>query len=132
MSVKLKISITKEILERSKDCNVEDEGSVGSNCAIAVALRDIFPQAWVQTEDVIPFFDENATIPGLKKQQEELIQLPIEAQSFIAEFDSLSPEERSKMETFDFEVNIPDAVIDEINIEELKETLLIHPNLQLV
>lgn len=41
----LKITVTKEILEKSKNCG--DAYGAGKNCAIALAVRDVFPMAWV-------------------------------------------------------------------------------------
>lgn len=105
--MKLTIKITKEVLQRSMMCRV-GHCLVTQNCAIAVAVRDVFPKA-----SVVPNFI------NLNHINEEM-ELPLEATKFIREFDALAdnPEKRLKMTPFDFEIDVPDKVIDSIGIEE--------------
>ena len=41
----MRIKITQEILERSKMCGIGTD--VGFNCAISLAIRDVFPNSFV-------------------------------------------------------------------------------------
>lgn len=125
--VKLKIKVTKEILEKSAFCGYEgpiDEDTMGTNCAIALAVRDIFPQAWVAPHIICPF-----GIKGLTHRDD--IILPQEAQNFIDVFDGYTPELRIQMSELEFEVEIPDTVIEQINISEVTSLLQNHPTLKL-
>ena len=114
---KLKIKVTKDILERSKMCLT----NVGYNCAVALAVRDIFPRAWVEDDCIMPVSVEQTKIP-----------LPESATDFISKFDRYDAEERVNMPELEFEISIPDEVIEKINIEELKPLLQNHPTLQLI
>lgn len=115
---KLRITVTKEILEKSKNCRPEFAFAV-HNCAIALAVRDIFPTAEVNYDFI--------GIEGL-----ETIPLPEAAIDFIEKFDDANSLEREKMDPISFEIEIPDSVINQINIDELKPLLENHPTLQLV
>lgn len=121
MPTKLKITVTKEILEKSKNCQAYD----GSNCAVSLAIRDIFPNTYVNTK-TIDFDPHNPFNTKL------LVSLPSNAYSFIRTFDEASPAQRINMKPISFEIEIPDEVIDKINIDELKPLLQNHPTLQLV
>ena len=118
---KLKIKVTKEILERSKYCGGGDL-NVSQNCAVALAVRDIFPKAAVDGDYIWPDADI----------KEGLMPLPREVSAYIIEFDNLYPQDRPKLPEIEFEVEIPDSVIEKINIEELKPLLQNHPTLQLI
>jgi hypothetical protein len=114
--MQLKIKVTKEILEKAKYCGIE-KGSVGTNCAIALAVREIFPDAFVAKWEILPFFNDE-----LSPQEMELyaIKLPQKATEFISKFDNGSYWSRVKMEPIEFTVTVPKIVIDKINTEELK------------
>jgi|SRR6478752_9144047 len=130
MSTKLEISITKEILERSKYCGGYE---VGRNCAIACAIVDIFPNAWVGADSIT--FGKMELIGDTKafiaNSSLGKIDLPIEAQSFIEQFDWLGVDERVLMQPISFNIEIPDEIVERINIEELKPLLANHPTLKL-
>lgn len=128
MSVKLRIDITKDLLNRAKDCKATLPGGFSKNCAIALGIIDVLPDACVNELDGINF---------VKKEEGHEVYyahsgLPIEAQDFIDSFDSLPPEERVKMEPFSFEIEVPDEVVNRISLDELKESLINHPTLSLV
>lgn len=128
---KLKITVTKEILERSKDC---EDGSA-KNCAIALAVRTIFPNALVGQTFMIPFGRTDGYKGSIQKftyGPSNCVALPESATKFIRQFDQLEPEERSQMPEISFEIEIPDEAIEKINIEELRPLLTNHPNLALV
>ena len=119
---KLKIKVTKDILERSKMCGTNEGETVSQNCAVALAIRDIFPLAAVDGDNIWPNFS----------LADELIPLPKDARVYIIEFDNTHPVERPCLPEIEFEIQIPDSVIEKINIEELKPLLENHPTLQLI
>lgn len=120
----IKIFITKDILNRSKNCTKGNpyETKLGQNCAIGLAIFDLFGnKSWVNCEQIeicergiINSFEE-----GFNKT-EYYITLPEEAREFIKAFDNYTPEKRVEMEPFSFEIEVPDEVIDMINIDEVK------------
>lgn len=118
---KLRITVTKEILERTKNCSTYVEFST-TNCAVALAVRDVFPDAKVWANHINP----------LTGDVKDIMTLPLEAQDFIEAFDDAGPEERVKMNPISFEVNVPDSLIQKINIDELKPLLENHPTLAIV
>jgi hypothetical protein len=128
---KLKIKVTKEILKKSMYCGTKSESTelIVKNCAVALAVRDIFPEACVASRYICPFGSRSNPMGP-----EYDIELPQEASSFISRFDGYMaiPEMRLKMEEFEFEVEIPDIVIEQINIDEIKPLLENHPTLKLV
>ena len=115
MPIQLKIAITKDIIEHCKNCGTENkEYEIGQNCAIAFALIDIFPNVYVTNYYIFPFGIEDLKIP-----------LPIIAQQFIKLFDGfrLTPRLRLVLPEFEFTIDIPDEVIEQINIDEVKELI---------
>ena len=118
MPLQLKILITKEIVEQCKHCgNEEDE--IGRNCAVAFALADIFPDVYVTNYYIFPF--------GIEYEKEQVLKipLPIIAQQFIKLFDGfyLTPRLRLLLPEFEFTIDVPDEVIAQINIDEVRELL---------
>lgn len=118
---KLKITVTKEILEESKHCRSEAQFAVTS-CAISRAVRDIFPKARVWSSHINPQTGD----------VNDNISLPTEAKKFIADFDKSLPIDRVNMDPISFDVELPDSLIEKINIEELRPLLTNHPTLELV
>ena len=118
MPVRFKIKVTKEILELSKECGAHNDiETIGENCAIALALKDIFPQVVVTDYYIYPFGIDN------KNKLDDLrIVMPKIAQDFVRLFDSLSaiPGVRPMLPEFEFEISIPDEIIAEINIDEVR------------
>jgi len=120
MPLQLKIAITKEILEKCKNCgNENDEREIGNSCAVAFALMDIFPDVHVTNYCIFPF--------GIKHEIEQAlkIQLPVVAQQFIKLFDGfrLAPKLRLLLPEFEFTIDVHDEVIEQINIDEVRELL---------
>lgn len=105
MSTTLTIHITKEVLEESKNCS----GAKGRTCAVAVAIRHIWPKAYVCTDE--------AYLNG--KWYKDVAKLPLMAQNFIDGFDRSTPEVRIAMEPISFNIVVPDEVINQINIDEV-------------
>lgn len=133
--LKLQINVTKDILERSKMCGKitgKKAYNVAANCAIALAVRDIFPNALVGKKSLVFNVPDSTTIVELNKLPKSF--LPIAAMTFIDVFDTSTSEQRIQLEPFSFEVEVPDEVIDSINIEEVKaicassETLMLVEN----
>lgn len=119
--MKLKITVTKEVLRRSMWCGTEKQiGMTIHNCAIALAVRDIFPWANILPNSIKPFG------PGFK------LVIPHDQFDFITQFDELAdtPELRLELPELSFEIDLPQEVIDAINIDDIhkSETLeLINP-----
>lgn len=115
--MKLKIKVTKDVLRESMWCGtpMAKSATISDNCAIALAVRDIFPLA-----QVTPFNIKTNT-----GNLHPLIYLPGNAKDFIREFDDLNPDERILLPELEFEIDLPQAVIDAINIDDIvkSETL---------
>ena len=120
MPVQFKIRITKEIIEHCKKCGVENnKREIGSNCAVAFALKDIFPDVYVTNYYIFPFGID------AEKEKDVKIAMPVIAQQFIKLFDGfyLMPNLRPLLPEFEFIINIPGEVIDQVNIDELMESI---------
>jgi hypothetical protein len=120
MPVQFKIRITKDIIEQCKNCGAtNDQFEIGRNCAIALALQDIFPDVYVTNYYIFPFGISD------EKREDIKIQLPVVAQQFIKLFDgfSLMPNLRLLLPEFEFTIDVPDEVINEINIDEIKQLI---------
>ena len=91
---------------------------MGKNCAVAIALRQIFPDAHVSSSLIFPFGTDTAA-KDLK------ISLPVVAQQFIKLFDGfhLVPNVRLLLPAFEFDIEVPDDVIDAINIDDITALL---------
>ena len=115
MPTQFKIVINKEILAQCKDCGTaNDTRLVENNCAIAIALAAIFPEVYVTNRYIFPF--------GIEGEKDWQIPIPLIAQQFIKLFDGfrLTPRLRLLLPEFEFTIDIPDAVIDQINIDNAK------------
>ena len=120
MPVQFTIRITKGIIEHCKKCGTENnKWEIGSNCAVAFALKDIFPDVYVTNYYIFPFGID------AEKAEDMKIAMPVIAQQFIKLFDgfSLMPNLRPLLPEFEFSINIPGEVIDQINIDEVEELI---------
>ncbi len=117
MPVTFNIKITKEILERSKACGTRNDiDTIGNNCAIALALKDIFPEVFVTAHHIYPFgIDDNTLCNEIR------ISLPPIALDFIKVFDCLRsiPNVRLYLPEFEFEISIPEEILSHIDIDEI-------------
>ncbi len=77
------IAVTKDIIKKCRNCGIELHVAE-RNCAVALALRDIFPNAYVTNDSIYPFGID------FKKDTEIKIPLPVIAQQFIKLFDGFS------------------------------------------
>ena len=120
MPLQFKIKITRDIIEQCKNCGAgNDQFEIGRNCAIALALKDILPDVYVMNDFIFPFGMDD------KKRKDVKILLPVIAQQFIKLFDGfyLMPNLRLLLPEFEFAIDVPDEVIDEINIDEIKQCI---------
>ncbi len=122
---KLKIKVTKEILERSKMCGTGESTFKGNSCAIALAVRDIFPNADVGVGHIK--FDNR-----INTDVWNFAYLDPATRLYIQYFDMTEPLLRPQIAEYEFEIVIPESIIEKINIEELKPLLENHPTLQLI
>lgn len=106
--MKIRINVTKEVLEKSKKCNL----NYHQNCAIACAVKDLFPMAEVHYAWIT--FNEDTDV-----------MLPDHAKDFIRKFDSLKaePQARAELHPISFDIDVPSSVIDEIGIQEVERIL---------
>jgi hypothetical protein len=124
---KLKIKVTKDIYQRSMMCGVipDINAPITENCAVALAIRDIFPNASVTHREIIPFAAVGNYDFG--------ISLPHAARQLIGMFDACknTPQYRLTLPEIEFEVEIPDEVLEHIDIKEITKILTHHPYLEL-
>lgn len=130
---RITVNITKEVLEASANCT--KTMFIGQNCAIGKAIHDLIPNSSVGRMDVV-WHPKNIDIIKLLSKSnwtgnENIIHipLPVEASIFIIRFDNLMPAERVQMTPFSFDIELPDEIINEINIDEVKRILEHHPTL---
>ena len=112
MPVNFKIQVTKEIITQCKEVGALNNADIiGNKCPIAIAVKHIFPEVHVTNFYLFPF--------GM--HTENKIPLSPIAQNFIKLFDSLSmiPRTRLIIPAFEFEIEIPDTVLEQIDIGEL-------------
>jgi len=120
MPTQFKIAITKEIIEHCKNCGTGNEAhKIEKNCAIAFALVDIFPNVYVAGYYIFPFGIET------EKEKDIKIPIPVIAQQFIKLFDGfcLTPKLRLLLPEFEFTIDVPDEVVEQINIDEVRELI---------
>ncbi|MBS1936137.1 MAG: hypothetical protein JST96_19210 [Bacteroidetes bacterium] len=106
-----KIRVTRKIIHQCKYAGTPgDENILGNVCPVAVAVKDMFPYVYVANDFLYPYGKDT----NLK------IELPSIAKHFITLFDSLSTdiETRLLIPTFEFDIEIPDEVIEMIKIEK--------------
>lgn len=123
--MKILIKITKDVLRRSMMCKAL-HAATSSNCAIALAVRDLLPNMHIGFTHIHNSSDLcNGTA---------IIELPLVAQLFITKFDSLAdyPEERLTLPEFSFELKLPADVIESISIGEVYRVLSESKTLELV
>jgi len=122
--MKITIKVTKEVLEKTKMC-ISGDTSTATNCALSYATREIFPFAHVHKKQIVVAnkIHGNVYLSELRRFGYPEIALPVEATNFIAEFDASTPEQRSQMQPFSFDVEIPSEVIDKIGIGQVYKIL---------
>jgi hypothetical protein len=122
--MRILIKVTKDVLRRAAGCGRTQNDNVGSNCAIAVAILRLMPNAWVAREYIYLFDVERPTREYANDHNEiARIKLPVEATMFIDAFDNLTYDNRIAMPELSFEVDVPPAVIEHIGISEIYRVL---------
>jgi hypothetical protein len=127
--MKILIKVTKDVLRRSMMC----ENEYGSNCAIAVAVRELFPSACVGASGMC--IGDDYIINRLRVERQIYDVTHSQAVSdFIWGFDHLwnSPEERLNLPELSFEIEVPDSVIQSIGISEVYRILSESKTLEMV
>lgn len=136
MIPKLKIKVTKDHIMHGK-CGAPGE------CAIAKAIREVFPHTEVLPDYMYVGKSENY------RDGVVIIQLPYEAKKFIAQFDLLEYQDpkyaqermdkfeidripREEIQEMEFEIELKDELLELVNIDQITEILKTQPHLQLV
>lgn len=130
--MKIKIKVTKEILERSACCTKD---LCTFNCAIAEAIREIFP--WSSTGGT------NINIWDSRKNRDNwlsfrssphpiVISLPFNARLFIQDFDLRTPDLRIAMTPISFDIEVPNGLINQIGIGQVYKILSESKSLEMV
>jgi hypothetical protein len=127
--MKILIKVTKDVLRRSILCGTSLDfcpNGAGENCAIALAIRDLFPSYYVGTYQI---YRTHKT-----EYEDTICQLPAEASEFIKAFDKLSddPNKRLSLPEFSFEIDVPMSEIERIGISEAYRILSESKTLELV
>jgi hypothetical protein len=120
MPAQFKITITKEIIAHCKNCGTGNEAHrIENSCAIAFALADIFPKVHITNLCIFPFGTYGDKENNIK------IPMPLIAQQFIKLFDGfrLTPKLRLLLPEFEFTIDVPDEVIEQINIDDVRELI---------
>lgn len=136
--MELKVKVTKEILKKSMMCGVgfpserlmtdKQKDYIGQNCAISLAVRDVFPYAFVGDYIYWPFGDTNPS------------ELPIESthngSHFIKKFDNLRghPSLRLHIPETEITLQITDEILNKLadDCPNWEEVVNASPVLELV
>ena len=121
-STPLTITVTKEILKEAMYFSTTLD-----NCAIALAVREIMPQAAVGTDNIYPFYQDKYTFEDSLKglnQFNSSLHLPENARDFIKKFDKSKPSEIEEMTSISFDIEIPDNVLEKL-VPDLSELEII-------
>lgn len=134
--MKVLIHVTKEILQASVGCQ-----SNPRSCAIARAVRDIFPEASVVNFAIFPkgthHFNDKEFMQALIGENVKNVGFPtsLKMYDFIGKFDTCENDDVAKLPETTFEIDIPDWAINMIgdgNIEEVKRIITESKTLELV
>lgn len=131
--MKIRIHVTKEVLQETMWCGTGRNGGcapntaeVLENCAIAYAVREIFPNAQVSSHITID--PDKCYLPD--------VILPKKAKRFIDTFDSFArecPQKRANIHPISFDINVPDDVLEEvISVNEVHRILSESKTLELI
>lgn len=127
--MKILIKVTKAILAKAKMCGYGFyKDGVSRNCAIALAVREWFPDAEVTYGMIITHLDGREDY----KKENTIHCSQTGMSAFISKFDGLSPKERLLMPEFSFEIDVPMNIIEQIGIREAYKVLSESKTLELV
>lgn len=121
--MKLKIKVTKEIIKKAMWCGVMEMTSYVSNCAVALAVREVFPHAKFLGSDIV-----------IGKVSTARISVPAWVTEWVTMFDRYicDPVKRLELDPIEFKVELTDEIIDLINIDEAKRIIAESSTLELV
>lgn len=108
--MKIEIKVTKDIIKKAMFCGIGNGEMVSESCAIALAVRDIFPEAQVSNK-ITTWTCKNG-----------IIFIPQSAKDFIGVFDNSTPEERLLIPPFNFEVELSNEIVSSINIDDIHKS----------
>ncbi len=134
--MKVNVKVTKAHFREAINCGLVP-GKISKNCAIAIAIRELLPNARVNSNYIAVDEIDSDNNPNYKLLT---IPLPVVAQKLIHMFDNpilygkitTIQQFRLALPETSFDINIPDAVIDIIGIDEAKRILSTSKTLQLV
>lgn len=115
--MKLEVKITKEIYEQSMMCGtsskITKERPIAQNCAVALAVREIFPKAEVISYSYVPFGS------AIKNKQGMRITAKHDGMELIRQFDSLAsdPEKRLELPETIITLQITDEILEHMPLE---------------
>lgn len=119
---KIKIHITKDILRKSRNC-----GGQADNCAFSQEIRELFPEAAVGTRTIYPNFMNRD-----REKASNWFGITEEMTNFIKKFDAFSPEQIVQMPELSFEIEIPDEVLEQMDISDVHKILAESSTMELV
>ena len=116
--MELKVKITKDILQRSMMCG-NDVNPTVTNCAVVLAVREIFPNAIIDQSDYAPFPTYGVAFYKKNKRFEH------DGIDFIIEFDRLkkTPHKRLNLPETTVTLQLTDEIINAIEIDNWKEVI---------
>lgn len=94
----LRVYITKNVLNRSQHCGSDGQKDKTQHCAIAVAIKTLWPKSFVGLHEICSHDSSFKRIP-----------LPENAKLFINEFDAATPDQRQAMQPFAFDIEVTEA-----------------------
>ena len=106
------VHVTKEIIREAMYCDGKKH-FIGTSCALALAIRDIFPNCFIGVGRWWPVQSKDCYC----------YTLPPAASAFVKHFDKLSSEQRLLMDPISFEIDVPSEVIDQIGISQVYKIL---------
>lgn len=130
--MKITVRVTKEILHKSAMCGYEPGEHVVYNCAIALAVREIFPYSRacygtiVVYDNIGPINQWHLILNDSANDHKTPVGgyfIKHKADDFIKSFDRATREERINMEEFSFEIDVLSEVIDQIGISQVYKIL---------
>lgn len=140
--MKILIKVTKEIIAQTAMCGISDDlKNIASNCAIAVAVRDLIPDALVLDDYEIccSRLDTIITLPPVAEkfiiQFDGILVRAVTGRDIVSQIELITKqviEERMRLQPVEFEVDLPDEFIDLISIDEVKRIVNASPTLELV
>lgn len=121
------VKVTKDHYRRAIMCGTEGKESgqfVTENCAIAVAVREIFPKAQVFVQNYYPFGEEAK------------LELSHTGQDLVRKFDELAlhPERRLDLPEREIHLEVNDALLNKLveTVSNWKEVIEATPHLELI